>query len=264
MLFLLAELANRNNFQLILEPSNYYPTKSELRRTIASLPKDAVYVNHCNYLSGLPEEEYVWINIARDPIELEESYYYYRVAPTRMKMAEEERQRRLQDPCGCPNMEFDQCRRSYLTNDLCRHRMKFNNSAIKTFREATEDIWENQDNGNFTGPQAFNRVYGEYAFVGITEEMELTVMALEKLLPRQFAHATELYRKLSLSTTHVNETPKVNVYTGTEMNGAVSTLVTDALKRYNSDDIGFYENVRRLFWWRVISLFPNFIAARGY
>jgi hypothetical protein len=141
--------------------------------------------------------------------------------------------------------------------------MRFNHSAIKYFRDVTCDRWENQHNGAFSGAMAFKRVADDYTFVGIVDEQELSVMALEKLLPTFFRNASAVYRGLNLDKAPANKTPEKNPFTHTEKNGAVTTFVRDALKRYNPDDVLFYENVKRMFWWRIAGLFPDLITTHG-
>lgn len=266
MISVLNELATLHKFRLVQDES-YWPSKVDLNSTLMNLPKDAIYVNHCGYLPGLPKAEYVWINVMRDPIELEESYYYYKVSDKRGEWGAIERRRALEDrTCGCSKKEFDDCYRLYITKGVCEDRMRFNHSALRNFHDATNDPWQNERVGGFlthrlddgfTGAVAFKRVMKEYAFVGLTDEMELTLKALEKLLPRFFANATAIYQSLFHTGTHANRTPERNRITHTEKTGAVSTLVREALKHYNPEDMIFYENVKRLFWLKIASLFPD-------
>jgi heparan sulfate 2-O-sulfotransferase HS2ST1 len=263
MTVLIAALSRINQFTIIND-INYFMTASQLNSTLTKLPDNSFYINHCNYLPGLPKNDYVWINMARDPVELEESFYYYRVSPGRGQAGAQVRNALKKDPCGCSDMEFDDCYRSYLFNSKCEHRMSFNHSAIKYFRDVSDDHWENQHNGAFSGPMALRRVVDDYTFVGIVDEQELSVMALEKLLPTFFRNATAVYRSLNLNKAPANKTPEKNAITHTEKNGAVTTFVRDALKRYNPDDVMFYENVKRMFWWRITGLFPDIITTHGF
>jgi heparan sulfate 2-O-sulfotransferase HS2ST1 len=263
MSVLIAALSKVNHFE-IHNDGRYFITASQLNKTLTGLPDNSLYINHCNYLPGLPKNDYLWINMVREPVELEESYYYYRVSPLRGRFGEQVREAQKEDLCGCSNMEFDDCYRSYLFNSQCEHRMRFNHSAIKYFRDVTGDQWENQGNGAFSGPMAVRRVADDYTFVGIVDEQELSVMALEKLLPTFFRNATAVYRSLNLDKAPTFKTPETNPFTHTEKNGAVTTFVRDALKRYNPDDVMFYENVKRMFWWRITGLFPDLITTHGF
>jgi hypothetical protein len=49
-------------------------------------------------------------------------------------------------------------------NSKCEHRMSCNHSAIKYFRDVTDDHLINQDNGAFSGPMALRRVVDDYTF----------------------------------------------------------------------------------------------------
>jgi hypothetical protein len=263
MAVLISTLSRINNFHFVND-NKYYPTASELNTTLTALPDNSFYMNHCNYLPGLPKDDYLWINMVREPVELQESYYYYRVSAVRGSAGAHVRDAQKKDPCGCSNKEFDDCYRSYLSSSKCEHRMRFDHSAIKYFRNATEDRSENQVNGAFSGSMAVRRVADDYTFVGIVDEQELSVMALEKLLPRFFYNATAVYRRLNLDKAPMFKTPEVNPFTHTEKSGAVTTFVRDALKRYNPDDVMFYENVKRMFWWRFTALFPDLITTHDF
>lgn len=256
MTTLLLALSKLNNFNLVIDP-NFLVGKSQLNKTLSELPENSVYINHCNYLAGFPKDKYVWINVARDPVELEESSYYYTVSEKRSERGQIARDNRKEDPCGCADEEFDECYRSYMHNDACAHRLKFKQSEIKYFREATENVSENNNNGHFTGAMAYDRVEKDYLFVGITDELELTIMALEKLLPRFFLNATAVFKGFGPAKAHANTTPLKNKITNTDMKGAISSIVRNALVLNNRGDVDLFENIKRLFWWRVVGLFPE-------
>jgi dermatan/chondrotin sulfate uronyl 2-O-sulfotransferase UST len=267
MLALLSALSSINNFEIVSPGKvlQYFPTREHLSETLHNLPDNHVYVNHCAYLDGLPPDDYIWINMVRDPVELEESNFYYSVADSRLGgRVTRELKRRHKDPCGCHAMEFDACIKSYMVRDECSYRLSFNHSLKSYFTEASDNPcaknWPDESHcypANFTASMAFQRVQKSYFFVGILEEFELSVKVLEKTLPRFFANATSVLKSMTASEHHYNRTPPVNKRTNTSMGGAISTHVREALMYHNAEDMKLYENIKRLFWWKVVKLFPE-------
>lgn len=70
-------LSKLNNFQ-ILQEYNFYPSKEYLINRLTNLPNNTIYINHCHYIKNLPSD-IQWINIMREPIEREQSIFYYDV-----------------------------------------------------------------------------------------------------------------------------------------------------------------------------------------
>ena len=224
MIALLQFLAQRNNFNVIKEKHEHFFLDHEhLLKTLNDLPDNTVYVNHCNYIEHKSIDDYVWINIVREPIDRAQSLYYYEVSPIRPQDRVTEKlhqQNQTVNPCGCLNMEFDDCYRFYMQNPNCAHRLNLN-SFKKFFADASRD-----PNHRVPAPvpveDLFKRIRDRYLFVGILEEYELSIEALEKLLPRFFTGATAYLRE---QPHELHNTPQVNPLTNTTKGGAISTHV---------------------------------------
>ena len=89
----------------------------------------------------------------------------------------------------------------------------------------------------------------QYAFVGLNEEMDLTLRGLAVAAPFFFRNATD-----DASSTDRHSTVKVNALTGTYMHGAVSDGAKSLLRRHWSGwdlEHKFYEKIKKLFWCKV-------------
>ena len=97
-----------------------------------------------------------------------------------------------------------------------------------------------------------------FTLVGITEELNLTVRVLERLLPGFFRGATQLYGS-SAAATNARVTALENQLTGTRMAGAVSSrarellMAHEATRANNAQEVHFYQIMRRRFWQRAVT-----------
>lgn len=209
-------------------------------------------------------DDYHWINMVREPVEKDSSWYYFAVSESRAQGAAiQERKHRDKDvSCGCPYLEYDHCMRHRIENNCSLSffapSISYFSSVVpqgnRTYTANTPHVAPNLN--GFTGDDAFNRVKNEYVFVGITEEFELSIKALEILEPRFFRGASELSAKHK-SSERKNETPKDNKVTHTSMSGAVSDTVRKALSEANHEDIILYEKAKRHFWYTISHLLPE-------
>jgi len=89
----------------------------------------------------------------------------------------------------------------------------------------------------------------KYLFIGITEEMELTLKVLEKLSPWAFGGQSKVL------TVSKRSTNILNPVTNTTLNGAISTRSRNQIKeraKNYMDEIQFYNEVKRMFWRKVV------------
>ena len=254
MIALFQYLALKNNFHFESDP-HFWPGQEYLLNKFTNMSQNTVYINHCKYVELQNEasfDDIVWINMVREPIERQESLYYYGVSPKRGIKAQVELQSRDRnvDPCGCMNMEFDDCYRFYLENTNCTHRLKVEPLELYF----ADSPVRNTEPRPFPQDMIYDRIRNDYLFVGILEEWELSVQAFEVLLPRFFKGATAYFKS---RPHHHNVTPEVNKLTNTTKSGAISTHVREALKHYNREEIVLYERIKRLFWMKIASLFPD-------
>jgi len=95
------------------------------------------------------------------------------------------------------------------------------------------------------------RARERYLLVGLTEELDLTVKLLEKLLPHFFAGAT------SLSSVPHRATSLTNSLTNTSLNGAISNRaraqIAHKAKNYMDERL-FYEDLKHHFFHRACQL----------
>jgi dermatan/chondrotin sulfate uronyl 2-O-sulfotransferase UST len=256
MMSLLLKLSRLNNFTLFREVDTY-PNSTTLMDHLITMPENSVYINHCNYIEGLPSD-YVWINMAREPVEREVSYYYYTVDPNlRGKKAEASVEEQIADPCGCAYMEFDTCIkfRYESTKPNCTHALDYISlSQMGFFRSISPkaEIEENRESEK----EIFSRVKNKYLFVGLTDEFELSLKMFEKLLPQFFAGAV----KVHADDPHSRATSDENPLTKTNLTGAISTRARKILESHNAEESLLYEKIKRLFWLRVAEHHPQLLS----
>ena len=241
-------LGKKNNFTVVKD-QNVFPDRVYLLKTLQDLPDNTVYINHCQYIEDESIKDYVWINMVRDPIDREQSSYYYEVSAERFSALKElERRDRKVDPCGCMHMEFDDCYRFYAETANCTDRLKLH-GFVEYFGDAPPNPV-----GQITHEKIYERIRDRYLFVGLLEEFNLSVKVLEHMLPHFFKGASAYFRRLP---NRHNLTPQVNPLTNTTKTGAITNHVREVLKHYNHDEMVLYEHVKRLFWLKVVTIFPN-------
>jgi hypothetical protein len=268
MTSLFIAMANRNNFTIHgHNESDYFPLYQSLHQKLLSLPDNSVYINHCNYMDSLPSEDYVWINVAREPVDRDQSFYYYSVSDNRGKRAEQALKDREQDPCGCAAMEYDTCIKFLATTPSCSGHLVRSSNAHSYFSVAPNSTLVDKHGviqhvlPGFAAEQAFDVIRKKYLFVGLVEQLELTIMALEKLLPRFFQGMHAHYRANidSGNTAKVikNKTIITNAKTHTSLNGAVSTQARELVEAHNPGEVALYRNITKLFWWKISQILPE-------
>ena len=202
-------------------------------------------------------EDYHWINMMRDPVEKDESSFYYGVSEERGNAREALQARKADKQCGCAYMEYDECIRLRIQHNCT---LKFSLSELNYF---SHDKLYKDENGvrtsGYKADEAFQRVLHNYRFVGLTEEFALSIKALEVLEPRFFKNASIIYAERKAAEVK-NASPLRNHVTHTYMTGAISSAVRSALSHANPEDVQLYYHVKRLFWWTVGQLLPEEIS----
>lgn len=234
MLSILAALSKTNNFKLE-NHNDYSPSRSVLARELGSLQDNAAYVNHARFLNGTASD-FIWINVVREPLQRWSSLFYYGVDASLRgeKEAAAELAHRAKDTrCGCAGLEFYECIEM-------RHQRSCSlivPSQITSFCELGEAC---------SRKLATARVHASYLLVGLTEELEMTMEVLEKMLPRFFRGATNISITGSPRATSLS-----NKLTNTSLNGAIPDrrrkLIEAHAVNYKDEQL-FYEDTKKLFW----------------
>jgi len=68
MLFLLNELGKEEHFEVHNNGQPYFPSPPVLRQQLDTVPDGAVWINHANFLESATDD-FVWMNVVRDPLE---------------------------------------------------------------------------------------------------------------------------------------------------------------------------------------------------
>lgn len=233
---LLSRLKRWNHFK-IEDHSNYHPSKQVLSKELSQLRNNTVYVNHAGFLEEGPHD-LMWINIVREPLARWSSHFYYSVDPSKreMRAAQSLRQRERDVRCGCARLEFDECIKVRHAHD-CKMNMP---SQMAFFCEP---------GANCSRAIAIANVKAKYALVGLTEELPLTLVLLELLVPRVFKNATKAAHSLPQKSKHA--TSLSNKATNTTMNGALSDESRAYIKAKAPnylDEHLFYEEVKLMFY----------------
>jgi len=234
MLSILAALSKTNHFKLE-NHGDYHPSKSVLAQQLGSLQNDTVYVNHAEFLNGTASD-LIWINVVREPIPRWSSMFYYNVdGSLRGNRAATELATRAKDTrCGCAGLEFYECIEMRHHHN-CSLEVP---SQIKTFCEPGEAC---------SRELATARVHASYRLVGLTEELEMTMKVLEKILPRFFRGVTD--RNPTKGTPRA--TSLSNKLTNTSLNGAIPDRTRKLIEAHAvnyKDEQLFYEDTKKLFW----------------
>ena len=101
----------RNNGLTIVRPKRFNPSADELATALKVLRSGHVYSNHAGHLR-MNVSNLAWINIVREPIDREQSLYYYFIDPLARKAHKANASlvaRQRDTRCGCAGLEFDQC-----------------------------------------------------------------------------------------------------------------------------------------------------------
>ena len=233
MLSILAALSKTNNFQLE-NHGDFSPSKSVMAQQLGSLQNDAVYVNHAHFLNGTASD-LIWINVVREPVQRWSSLFYYEVdVSLRGQRAAIELANRAKDTrCGCAGLEFYEC------IEMRHH----HNCSLKVPWQMTAfcELGE-----RCSRELATARVHASYLLIGLTEELEMTIKVLEKMLPRFFRGVTNLSTNGSPRATHLS-----NELTNTSLNGAIPDRTRKLIEAHSvnyKEEHLFYEDTKRLFW----------------
>ena len=233
MLSILAALSKTNHFKLE-NHGDFHPSKSVLAQQLGSLQNDAVYVNHAAFLNGTASD-LIWINVVREPIPRWSSLFYY-TADVRLRgeRAATELATRAKDTrCGCAGLEFYECIEMRHHHN-CSLKVP---SQIRSFCERGEAC---------SRELATARVHASYRLVGLTEELEMTLKVLEKILPRFFRGVTDISTKGRPRATSLS-----NKLTNTSLNGAIPDRTRKLIEAHAvnyKDEQLFYEDTKKLFW----------------
>ena len=244
--------AKRNNFKLSGPYAGNYDSSTEaLTAELQTVEPGGAWVNHAHtaILRALSDPRFAWINVVREPIDRAQSQYYYEVdADNRHASAEKINELRGSYPdqvCNCQRLEFSDCVERLVLTPNC----SFWGHAERGHGWSTDSqmhyFCEKRD-----GPctlEAAMRNYDDYLFVGITEELGLTLRVFEELLPSWFRGSSSNKIPRSRITSNVNR------MTGTRQAGAVSKIARGLLERHPffADEAIFYEFCRRKFWLAV-------------
>jgi dermatan/chondrotin sulfate uronyl 2-O-sulfotransferase UST len=266
---LLLALSNVNNFT-VYNDDRTHPSSAYLQERLRSFQNDTIYINHCNYVNDLPED-YVWINMMREPIDRAQSNFYYRFSPQRgPERIGKQKALEKKDPCNCIYDEFDACIKklnkpySKCAGSLAFERSKTEPTIISYFGPPAVQGSETPV-PYFSGLEAFERIYQKYLFVGLTEEFQLSLQVLEKLLPRFFKGALELFLEMEHASEQKrkkvgfsdNASAQHNKMTKTQNAGAVSTETREILEKNNVEEVDLYRRTKMLFWNKVNKIIPE-------
>ena len=210
MLEILDELSKKNKFSVVND-HNYYPNASTLQKIITNLPDRTVYVNHANVWTEAPPDV-GFFNIIREPIDHDESAFYYSVDPQARTKQEAEHslaKQKADTKCGCYKMEYDECIRFRNKPPGCS--VTFAPARRRQFCNAPEE-WKPPKYDNYhNGCNPLATLKTKYAFVGLTEQYARSVATLERLLPDWFDGASDVLTRVSSAKV----TSNTNNMTGT-------------------------------------------------
>jgi hypothetical protein len=267
---LLSRLSQRNNFD-IYKDQHYLPNATTLHERIRTLPIGGVYINHAGF-DAAAAPSVAFMNLVREPLDRSVSLFYYGVDPATRPpdRAEECLENRAQaGSCGCAGQEADYCVYSQLgnrCNDECnegtqaeRYCQPFDdldagcNGVHRTYTQTMFFCPPNEERSDCDARTAARTARERYTFVGMVEEFELSVLALERLLPRWFDGAKEVLDSLPKSAHRA--TNATNALTHTL--GSTSTLSYSArqiLASRADNQLAFYDSINATFWRTVEKL----------
>lgn len=234
MISTLKALSKTNSFR-VENHHNYNPSKAVMAQELGSLRNNTVYVNHAAFLNGTARD-LKWINVVREPIARWSSLFYYEVDISLRRGAADALAMRAKDPiCGCAGIEFHECIK-VLSSHNCTMTVP---SQIKSFCE---------DGEKCSRALATARARDSYLLVGLTEELEMTMKVMEKMLPHFFRGVTRIKKAPSKVTALTNR------LTNTTMNGAIPDATRKLIQAHAvnyMDEHLFYEDMKKLFLHRA-------------
>jgi len=262
---LIHKLSKRNNFSYY-QDTDYLPNASAFAERIAALPEGDVYINHAGFDATAPADV-AFMNLVREPIDRAVSLFYYGVDPdTRPadRAAECLQNRQDAGACGCAGQEADYCVYSQLGNN-CYGGCGEGEAGTQKYCQPFDDLDVGCETAHRTYSQtmffcpptkervdcdahtAARTARERYVFVGMVEEFELSVLALELLLPRWFSGAKHILDALP-ETAHRATTDNNNL---THTLGSSSTLSAGSrqiMAERADNQLAFYDTVNATFW----------------
>ena len=222
----------------LVRAKRFNPPTDELAATLSELRCGQVYSNHAQHLRTTARD-LAWINVVREPIDREQSLFYYFVDPVARKSFKANASlaaRRRDMRCGYAGLEFDACIR------------------LRHARGCPLGCTAGQMSA-FCAPSASScslleaaAALDDYLFVGLMEEYDLTVRVFEALLPQFFEGASATYNDKRRRRPKAGATR--NPVTGTLGLGAVSKSARGILLNTSScaQEARFYALAKRKFW----------------
>lgn len=257
MLSVLKAAAQRNHFKLSgPHPGEYARSTEALTAELQTVEPGGAWVNHAATVTQLLNDpRFAWINVVREPLDRAQSLYYYEVdgniRGSKATAAYELRGSHPNPVCNCQRLEFSECVEQLLLTPSC------NFTQGKAGRGHIGHSWavdsqmryfcEKRESCTF---EAATRNYDDYLFVGISEELDLTLRVFEEILPSWFRGAS------SNPVPHSDAASNANRMAGTQHAGAVSKTARGLLMRdpFIADEVRFYDFCRRKFWLAVVQV----------
>ena len=262
---LIHKLSTRNNFKFV-QDTDYLPNATSLAQRIRALPEGDVYINHAGFDATAPADV-AFMNLVREPIDRAVSLFYYGVdSVTRPAERAEECLKNRQDAgaCGCAGQEADYCVYSQLGNhcyDECgegeagteRYCQPFDDldagcaTSHRTYSQTMFFCPPTKDRVDCDAHTAARTARERYVFVGMVEEFELSVLALEQLLPRWFAGAHEILAGLPDSA-HRATKDNNNLTHTLGSSGTLSAGSRQIMAERADNQLAFYDTINASFW----------------
>ena len=236
----------------------FYSNKKDLISILEGLPinENIFFCSHHYYWreSISNKNNYIWINMIREPVSSLISWYYYStdIKSFGYNNVNYELKKRRNDGCGCEYLEFNDCIRQNMMrkDDNCSRYMTFQSQTLHFLDEDDDKILEN----------AYHNAINGFLVVGLHEYYDESIILFEKLIPQIFIGVSEQHFNRRKSNVKANKSVQHNSKTKTSMNGAVSSDVRKFLESYNEKnvmEVKFYKLITRYFWRKYASLIPE-------
>jgi len=246
MIELFERLARRHGFKKVgpYHDQVYLSSNAAMVEDLRNLINGSVWINHgMNVKRLVADSRYAWINIVREPADRLQSLFYFAVDPetrSEKKAKHEYAKREADTKCGCARLEFSECIDLQTSTKNCAF-LGGKDTQTSKFCAQKE---------NCTLKIAIGHL-DDYVFVGLTEEMDLTIRIFEKLLPYWFAGVSKMKIPHDRSSSYENQ------LTGTAHKGAVTNKAKAQLMQNHHfrEEVEFYEIIKRRFWLTAVRLF---------
>ena len=214
----------------------YFPNVTEFTRAVNSLQEGDVYVNHAGVVTelGPPQNPDIgWVNIVRDTVARMASIHYYGVDPigrSESLATKALAERKADLRCGCHKLEFDACVQAKVDNGCSFGR----ESSQMHFSCSIDGRPKTGQPFHCTADAALVQLERLYTFVGLTEELTLSLAALEVLLPDYFTGAQAAARAIPHHAQR--RTTIENPWTHTTgTSGNISAVTRDLIEKHWPD-----------------------------